>query len=203
LIEIYEKILSIKNEFYLAHLLNRINPIKFTSDVKIADFEIVNKNIFMDTKINIKTDTTLNLPTKSLHLSFDTLLMLVIKNGFKQIEHAFDEQKANIVMVNLSLTLIGSLIETIITQSNDSEEILQSAIDVVKNGEQVVIFYVIRRGNVKGGFFVCFPRENVIQMGRTLDKIQRDITKSTIMKLNSWDFIEIFQNLNDLNKRVQ
>lgn len=60
-VEIYEKILSIKNEFYLAYLLNSIEPIRFTYDFKKADYEIINKNILLDAKVNVEVDTTVTL----------------------------------------------------------------------------------------------------------------------------------------------
>jgi hypothetical protein len=170
LVEIYEKIVSIRNEFYLAYLLNTVEQIGFTDDKK-ADFYLINRKMYIDAKINIKIDTTLNVPTKQLKIDFDNVLMLMIKNGYKQIEHAFNEQGANLVMVNLSMTLIGSLLGSRSEKSHTFRPVFTKAMNAVEKGKDSVIFYSIFRGNINNAYFSYMDKTEVIAIGSVLDKI--------------------------------
>lgn len=201
LVEIYEKIVSIRNEFYLAYLLNAVEQISFTDDKK-ADFYLINKKMFIDAKINIKVDTTLNVPTKQLKIDFDNVLMLMIKNGYRQIEHAFNDQGANLVMVNLSMTLIGSLLGGRSHKSHTLRQVFPQATNAVEKGKDGVIFYCIFRGNINNTYFSYMDKTKVLTIGRILDKIELDLIKNSGMTLNTWDLLEIFQNLKDLNKKL-
>lgn len=200
-VEIYEKILSIKNEFYLAYLLNIVEPIRFTNDYGEADYEIINNNILVDAKINVKVDTTVAIPQKQLKIDYDNVLMLMVKHGYKQIEKSSGDQKANLVMVNLGLTMIGSILGNKSVKSNSFRRVFSKAISSAKKKIDGVIFYVIFRGNTDRAFFCHMRKDEVINLGRILDKIEIDLHKNSGLTLNTWDLLEIFQNLKDLNNK--
>ena len=93
-----------------------------------------------------------------------------MRDGFAPLQRAFDEQKADIAMVNLSLSSYGFMLSTSLVAGSDFRINMTTALNMAKDRERVVIFYTIPRGTVGDIFAISFKRSIVDEIGGNLSR---------------------------------
>jgi hypothetical protein len=196
--DLLETILSAINEFQVAIAIKKSFPeLEFTDDKGKSDLVIRKKNLNIDAKIRLpKINLTTN-SDKSVELSPKALLALLCKDGFPQIANAFDEQLAEIVVVNLTTTQYGFLLSTESTSlGNQFESSLNEAIRMVEDGKQVVIVYSKTRGDIIDIYSTALERGKIELIGANIDKIDKIFKRN----LKPLDFFDLARLVNGLTK---
>ena len=104
--DIYEKINSMHNEYLTAYYINEIIPIELTDDIGKPDFKVIGQDVWIDTKMRFTNDKSAYIDPNNIDLNNRTIFSLLMRDGFAPLERAFDEQNANIAMVNLSISFL-------------------------------------------------------------------------------------------------
>jgi hypothetical protein len=94
-----------------------------------------------------------------------------MKDSFAPLQRTFDEQNADIAMVNLSLSSYGFMLSTSLIGDSNFRPMITTALNMVKNKEKAVIFYTLPRGTINGIFVVCFKRSIVDKIGGDLSRL--------------------------------
>src|SRR5437763_333031 len=81
-------------------------------------------------------------------------LIFLMKDSFAPLQRTFDEQNADIAMVNLSLISYGFMLSTSLIGDSNFRPMITTALNMVKNKEKPVIFYTLPRGTINGIFVV-------------------------------------------------
>jgi hypothetical protein len=105
--DILIKLNNALDEFTIGSLLYKyFKKIQFSNDEGKPDFIVNDKQI--EAKIRIKFDPDW-FSQEEIRLSESVLLSLLCKEALPQITHAFDNQNADLVMVNLSINNYGQV----------------------------------------------------------------------------------------------
>ncbi len=176
-IDIYEKIYSMHNEYLTAYHVNKIVPIELTDDIGKPDFKVIDNDIWIDTKMRFTNDKSAYKDPNNIDLTNRTIFSLLMKDGFAPLERAFDEQNANIAMVNLSISSYGFLLSTGLITDSDFKSTMTNALNMVKNNDKAVIFYTLSRGTINGNSAICFKRSIVDNIGGNLDRIDKQLIR--------------------------
>ena len=116
---VYEKIYTLHNEYATVSYINEILPIELTDDIDKPDFKVIDSGIMIDTKMRLVNDKPVYKDTNDVNITNQAILSLLIKDGFAPLQRTFDEQNADIAMVNLSITSYGFMLSTgLIAESN-------------------------------------------------------------------------------------
>jgi hypothetical protein len=100
-----------------------------------------------------------------INITNRAILALLIKDGFAPLQRAFDEQNADIAMVNLSLSSYGWMLSTGLIADSSFSLTMTTALDMVKDKEKAVIFYTLPTETINGIFAICFKRSIVDKIG--------------------------------------
>lgn len=171
--DINEKIYSMHNEYLTAYYVNEIVPIELTDDIGKPDFKVIDNDILIDTKMRFTNDKSAYKDPNSIDLTNRTIFSLLMRDGFAPLERAFDQQNADIAMVNLSLSSYGFLLSTGLITVSNFKSTLTNALNMVKNNDKAVIFYTIPRGTINKISAICFKRSIVDNIGGNLDRLDK------------------------------
>ena len=170
-IDVYEKIYTLHNEYATASYINEILPIELTDDINKPDFKVIDSGIMIDTKMRLVNDKAVYKDTNDINITNQAIFSLLMKDGFAPLQRTFDEQNADIAMVNLCLSSYGFMLSTALIADSNFRPTITTALNMVKNKEKAVIFYTIPRGTINGIFAVCFKRSIVDKIGGDLSRI--------------------------------
>ena len=124
-----------------------------------------------------------------------TLLALLCKEGYPAIAAAFDEQQADIVMVNLTTSQYGPLLSTgLTTLGKDFKEAFKEAVTLAENSTQVVLIYSKTRGEISEIYAACLKRDKIELVGSHVDKLDW-IFKRKEQPLDFYDLAELVNSL--------
>jgi hypothetical protein len=164
------------NEYLTAYYVNKIIPIELTDDISKPDFKVIDNDIFIDTKIRFTNDKSVYKDPNNIDITNRAIFSLLMKDGFAPLERAFDEQNANIAMVNLSISSYGFLLSTGLVTDSNFKSTMTNALNIVKN-DKVVIFYTLPRGTINDVSAICFKRSIVDNIGGNLDRIDKQLIR--------------------------
>lgn len=173
--DIYEKIYSMHNEYLTAYYINEIVPIELTNDIGKPDFKVIGEGVWIDTKMRFTNDKSAYKDPSNIDLNNRTIFSLLMRDGFAPLERAFDEQNANIAMVNLSISSYGFLLSTGLITDSNFKSTMTNALNIVKNNDKAVIFYTLPRGTINGISAICFKRSIVDTIGGNLERIDKQL----------------------------
>ncbi|HJT47492.1 MAG TPA: hypothetical protein VJ729_04860 [Nitrososphaeraceae archaeon] len=168
--DVYEKIYTLHNEYATASYINEISPIELTDDINKPDFKVIDSGIMIDTKMRLANDKPAYKDTSDMDLTNQSIFSLLMKDGFAPLQKAFDDQNADIAMVNLSVSSYGFLLSTGLIADSNFRDTITMALNMVKNKEKAVIFYTLPRGTISGIFAICFKRSIVDNIGGELSR---------------------------------
>jgi hypothetical protein len=190
-------ILSAINEFQLTFAINQLLPVDFSDDKGKPDLILHStKDIKIDAKLRL-ADINLRFNSDgSIEIPTSALLGLLCKEAYPQIVRAFDDQSANIVMVNLTMTEYGILLSTELTGIGDRlDKSLNQAIHMTEElHKQVVILYSKARGQLTDIYSVLLEREEMEMIGANIDKIEK-IARHESMPLNFHSLARMVKDL--------
>ena len=176
-LEVYKKIYAMHNEYLTAFYINEIVPIELTDDIGKPDFKVIDNGILIDTKMIFTNDKSAYKDPNNMDITNKTILSLLMRDGFAPLERAFDEQDADIAMVNLSVSSYGFLLSTGLIIDSNFKNTMTTALNMVKNNDKAVIFYILPRGTINKISAICFKRSIVDKIGRNLDRIDKQFSR--------------------------
>ena len=195
--DILRTTLSGINEFQITFAINQLLPVEFSNDKGKPDLILHSrKDIKIDAKLRL-ADINLRINSDgSIEIPTHALLGLLCKEAYPQIARAFDDQSANIVMINSTMTEHGFFLSTELTGIGDRlDKSLNHAIHMTEElHKQVVIVYSKARGQMTDIYSVVFEREEMEMIGANIDKIEK-IARYQSMPLNFYDFARVVKGL--------
>lgn len=198
---VYEKLSSIENEFKIASYINEIAPIELTDDKNIPDFRIIDNGILIDTKMKLTNDKPAYDEHNDLIINVKNIFSLLMKDGVSRLDEAFDKQCSDIAMVNLTVSSYGFLLSTGLVVASNFRSTIITALEMVKNNEKAVILYTIPKGTINDIFSICFKRNLVEEIGKSLDKIDKIFSRLGNQK-NFFHFADYVNGLSTEDLRI-
>jgi hypothetical protein len=158
------------NAYLTAFYINEIVPIELTDDIDKPDFKVIDNGILIETKMRLTNDKPAYKDPNNMDITNKTIFSLLMRDGFAPLKRAFDEQNADIAMVNLSVSSYGFLLSTGLIIDSNFKNTMITALNTVKNNDKAVIFYTIPRGSINGISAICFKKSIVNEIGGNLDR---------------------------------
>jgi hypothetical protein len=192
--EVYEKIYALHNEYATAAHINEITSIELTDDIDKPDFKVIDSGAMIDTKMRLVNDKPAYKDISETNITNQDIFSLLMKDGFAPLQRVFDKQKADVAMVNLSISSYGFMLSTGLIADSDFKHTLKTALDMVKNKQKAVIFYTLPRGTINDIFALCFKRSIVDKIAGDLSRIDSQLYRLGIKK----SFSEFAAYVNEL-----
>jgi hypothetical protein len=125
------------------------------------------------------------------------LVALGCRDAFTKFEEAFDEQKADMALVDLSHSQYGDILAAnSLDLGSDSslESAFASGCDILADGKKAVILYsevlTPNPHDSSGTAAVAVNREKAENLGRKLDKLEKDNYNEFRVHLNYFELIQ-------------
>lgn len=127
--------------------------------------------------------------------------MLYHASAYSNVEHAFVDQGARIVFVDVSKTFSGSLMfysSKLLKMDLLFGHAVDKAIQLVKSGRDAVITYTRISGSAPGILALAFDRE-CVEIGNNIDRYKLELSKNTGEEIGSMDISQI---IGEMSERV-
>ena len=174
--DILIKLNNALDEFTIGSLLHKyFKNIQFSDDEGKPDFIVDDKQI--EAKLRIRFDPDW-FSQKEIRLSESVMLSLLCKEALPQIISAFDNQNADLVIVNLSINNYGQVFALGIADIGTKLLIsIEQADKLMKENKKPVIIYSIINGSHPESYSIVLERKTIEHIGSNLDKIEKEYIK--------------------------
>jgi len=212
--ELFEAITSKVSEFTIVRNLMRLNyRIRIPSercDIEIGDNEAGimvevksrNKPVIIELLRRSKKEQEGEIFKPITMTPMSVKAMLYYASAYNNVEHAFEDQGARIVFVDVSKTLSGSLMfysSKLLKMDLLFGHAVDRAIQLVKSGRDAVITYMRVSGSTPGILALAFDRECIEKMGKDIDRYKLELSKNTGEEIDSMDIAKI---IGEMSERV-
>ena len=185
--EILMKVITVTDEFRIAYVLQRLKPtLKFnTKQGPDFYFDGININLTVEAKSRLNRTYLGEIGIKedmAIQLDESICLRLLSRDAFKSgtFSKAFEEQKTDIALINMSHSEFGDLFAAFVYIKNKGYEFdvaVNYATKLVKEGKKAVILYseVISNNKPYRIGAISTDKETVYSLGAKLDKKEKDV----------------------------
>jgi len=202
-------LLSYTDEFRIAYALKTIEPsFEFTNveHTKYPDFRIgryeasrVETSSLAEAKSRLNRSyigeeiNTILRDSKIIDINERDVIRLLCRDAYTTFETAFDKQRANMALVNLSHSDYGDIFAAY-SLSSDKQYELKHAFDDAKRMTQGVVLYTevftIRPQDSTGIAAIALERQIAEDIGKSLDKIDKDYYKANLVHMDYYQLID-------------
>lgn len=180
--KILETVITRSDEFRIGYVLLGLKPTLIFNTKKGPDFHFngININVKIEAKSKLNRTYIGEFGVKEdlmIHLDEAICLKLLSRDAFKSgtLDEAFEEQKTDIAVINLSHSEFGDLFAAFVYTENNGYEFdaaVDNAIKLVKEGKKAVILYseVISNDKPYRISAISTDKETVHSLGAKLNK---------------------------------
>jgi hypothetical protein len=184
--EILKKVITVTDEFRIAYVLQSLNSTLRFNTEKGPDFYFdgINVTFKMEAKSKLNRTYIGEIGVKEdlvVYLDEPICLRLLSRDAFKSgtLDEAFQKQKTDIALINLSHSEFGDLFASFVYIENKGYEFsiaVDNALKLVKEGKKAVIFYseVISNDKPYRIGALSTDKDTVYTIGTNLDRKEKD-----------------------------
>jgi hypothetical protein len=185
--KILESVITISDEFRIGYILLGLKPTLRFNTEKGPDFYFdgININLTVEAKSRLNRTYLGEIGIKenmAIQLDESICLRLLSRDAFKSgtFSKAFEEQKTDIALINMSHSEFGDLFAAFVYIENKGYEFevaVNYATKLVKEGKKAVILYseVISNNKPYRIGAISTDKETVYSLGAKLDKKEKDV----------------------------
>lgn len=120
-------------------------------------------------------------PSEPMNVTPASLVMMVCWTASRYLERAIEQQDAQILFVDISRSFSGFLMlasSSVLNIELPFDKAVNEAIELAKSGKVAIVIYAQSASSIHNILGWTFEKENLENMGTTVDKIKADLAKT-------------------------